>query len=129
MKRAIGKLSWLLLLFPIAACQGTNVPEQRDLLGSWISTGFAQGTIRMTLTETARAVEGAGSWVTTTSAEAFGVSGAVADDEVSLLLEFDGRADINFQGAFTDDDVIEGVLSGSGFQRTPIILDRQDLNE
>ena len=129
MNRSAKFLASVVLALSIGGCQNATVPEQRDIFGSWISRSFPGGTLRMTLTETARAVEGAGSLVTTTSAEAFGATGALADDEISLLLEFDTRGNINFQGFFRDDDVMEGTLSGGGFNRTPVIFDREDLLE
>lgn len=127
MKRSVKLLTFVLLTVVAAGCQNTTVPERRDIFGSWISRSFPEGTLRMTLTETARAVEGAGSYVTETTAEAFRASGALADDEISLLLEFDTRENVNFQGVFTDEDTIEGSLTGGGFSRVPVVLAREDL--
>lgn len=127
MNRSAKFLAPVVLALSLLGCQNATVPEQRDIFGSWISRSFPGGTVRMTLTETARAVEGAGSFVTPTSADAFGASGALADDEISLLFDFDSRENVNFQGYFSDDDVMEGTLSGGGFNQTAIIFDREDL--
>lgn len=116
------------LLLLLTACQTSTTPERREILGSWSSRDFAGGTITMTLTETARAVAGAGSWTTPTEAFAFEAIGALAEDEVSLLFRFAERADINFQGHFDDDDVLDGELTGDGLRGVPVIFDRVDLN-
>ncbi len=129
MTQAIHRIAGVLLLLSALGCQNSNLPERRDVFGSWVSRSLPDGTIRMTLTETARAVEGAGSFVTGNSADAFAATGAIADDEVSLLFRFDDRGNINFQGYFPDDDVMEGTLTGGGFNRLPVIFDREDLND
>ena len=117
----------LLAIGGLTACQTATTPERRELLGSWASSGFPGATIRMTVTETARAVQGAGSWLTLNGAEAFQVSGAFASDEVSLHFEFDGRPDINFQGYFEEADILVGHLTGDEYRRQPIRLEREDL--
>lgn len=117
----------IVLLATVTACQGTTVPERREISGSWASRDFGGGTIRMTVSETAREVRGAGSWITPTEAFAFNVSGALATDEVALLLAFGERTDVSFQGFFQDDDVIVGTLTGDGFRQAPVTFDREDL--
>lgn len=128
MRRTILLLPFLVLA-AFTACQTTTVPERRELLGSWESKGFPGATVRMTLSETARAVRGAGSWLTLLEADAFSVDGALAVDEVSLLFDFDTRPAINFQGYFEDEDVLVGTLTGDGYRRQRITFERQDLLE
>lgn len=125
--RHIARAAVVLVAVVLAGCQTTSVPERRDLLGSWVSTGFPGATIRMTLAETARSVVGAGSWLTLLDAVAFDVIGAIASDEVSLLLRFDDRPDINFQGFFEDEDILSGTITGAGYRRQPVVFEREDL--
>lgn len=81
----------------------------------------------MTVAETARAVAGAGSWVEGGDVLAFRVGGAVARDEVALLLDFEQREDLVFQGFFVTEDELEGVLSGGGVGQVPLSFIREDL--
>lgn len=123
----------LFFLFLAAAaasgCQGATIPERRDIVGSWETKGFTGATIQMTLTETARSVTGAGSWLTVEDDYSFGASGALAVDEVSLLFDFDERPSITFQGYFSEDDVIQGAFTGDGYRRTPVTFERITLSE
>lgn len=122
------KISTILLLAAfLGACQGTTAPERRELLGSWESNNLPGVTIRMTLAETARSVDGAGSWTEDTIALAFRVSGAMARDEVSLFFDFHSRDAINFQGYFADADVLQGRLSGWGYREQAATFTKVDL--
>ncbi len=127
MKKLTATIAAAMLGVLLVGCGGTTAPSRRELLGSWVSTDIPGITIRMTLAETARAVEGAGSWLTAQNAFPFGVSGALARDEVSLLLEFSGREDLNFQGFFQDDDILDGRLSGGEFRDRAITFKREEL--
>jgi hypothetical protein len=115
------------VLFMITGCQTAAAPERRELLGSWVSNDVAGAVIRMTVAETARSVEGAGSWTEAQDADAFRVTGALARDEVALHLDFDDRTDLSFQGYFLDEDNISGTLSGGPFRQTTITFEREDL--
>lgn len=108
-------------------CQTTAGPERRDLLGTWMSDDVPGVTIRLTVAETARAVEGAGAWMETEGAHAFQVSGAFATDELALHLNFAERADVTFLGFFQDEDTLEGTLSGGEFNATPVSFRREEL--
>jgi hypothetical protein len=116
-----------LLAIMLVACQTAAGPERRDLLGSWVSTDIADIVIRMTVAETARSVEGAGSWTEATSGHAFRVTGVLATDEVALHFDFTDRPDLSFQGAFTDEDILEGTLSGGVYRLRTISFEREDL--
>lgn len=117
-------------LTAILGCQGTTTPERRELSGSWETTAFPGATIRMTLTETAREVRGAGSWLTVVDAYGFGIGGALTGDEFSLLFTFDNRPDINFQGSFDGEDILKGRFAGDGYRREQqVIFERIDLSE
>jgi hypothetical protein len=115
------------LVLVLAGCEDTTQPERREVLGSWVSTELPGVTIRMTLAETARSVDGAGSWIDGENAFAFRVAGALARDEVSLHLDFAERESLNFQGFFVHGDRIEGVLTGGQFRGAPLGFERERL--
>jgi hypothetical protein len=116
-----------LLVASLAACQTAAGPERRDLLGSWVSTDITGIAINMTVAETARSVEGAGSWTEATSGHAFRVTGVLAADEVALHFDFTDRPDLSFLGVFTDEDTLEGTLSGGAYRLRTISFEREDL--
>ncbi|MEX2571811.1 MAG: hypothetical protein WD737_10985 [Gemmatimonadota bacterium] len=111
----------------IAGCETTSGPERRDLSGSWIGEEVSGVVIRMTLAETSRSVDGAGSWAGIEATAAFRVTGAMAMDEVSLYLDFDAREAMNFQGVFEDEDTIVGTLYGAPVDQAQLTLSRDDL--
>lgn len=120
-----------LLAFPLLVCVlfavGCNNPtgtQRRSLIGLWTSSQFGNGTVQMTLTEVAREVRGAGNWVRPDQAIAFGISGAHADETVSLLFEFKYEFDINFVGRFTDENTLQGSLTGGTFRGVPVTFVR-----
>lgn len=122
-----------LLAFPLlfslvlaAGCQDPTGSERRSLIGRWTSSGFATTSVEMTLTEVAREVDGAGSWLDPDLATAFRVTGAHADESVSLLLEFEDRPDLNLRAEFTDEDTLVGTLTGGEFRDRPITFVRVD---
>jgi hypothetical protein len=128
MRRHIRVLGLLLGLGMMLGCQAPEEPVRRDILGSWTSQSFGDVTIRMTVAETAREVDGAGIWITATKGYAFVVTGALARDEVSLHFDFDERQDVAFHGFFRDEDRMEGLLSGGEYRATPITFLRQGLD-
>lgn len=119
----------LLYLLLAGGCQNPTDTERRSLIGQWTSTGFAGNTVQMTLTEVAREVDGAGSWVGPESANAFRVSGAHAEETVSLLFQFKYLEDINFLGEFTDEDTLVGTLTGGEYRDRPITFVRVEPEE
>jgi hypothetical protein len=128
MKPRIKLHSIIILALWLGACQGTTVPERRDLLGTWSTEELPGVVIRMTLAETARSVDGAGSWLGPDQALAFRVSGAVARDELSLFLDFNGLEAMNFQGRFQSADVLQGRLNGRGFRDHSVSFTRSNPN-
>src|SRR5690606_20336306 len=103
-------------------------PDSFSISGTWNSDGFALGDFSMTVVETARAVEGAGHRVVGGVATAYRVYGANEGRSASLLLDFDGEPDINFEGEFTRTEggtVLQGLLFGSGFVGEPITFQRR----
>jgi hypothetical protein len=114
----------VLALMVMSGCGDTTGPENRSVLGRWISSDVSGSTFEMTLSETARSVDGAGRWISADTAFAFGVSGAGVGESVSLLFDLDGAPDINFLGEFSDDDTIEGTLAGGEFRARAITFTR-----
>lgn len=114
----------------LAACGNPSEPERRSIIGEWRAMGPGLTQVQMTLTETARAVAGAGSWVEVAEAHAFRVTGAHAERSVSLLLDFDGMPDVNFRGRFSDEDTMDGSLNGGAIRGLEIqfvrVRDAQD---
>ena len=121
-----------LLVFPLLVCvliaAGCDTPagtERRSLVGTWTSTTAPGATLRMTVTEVARSVQGAGSWLDTDQAVAFRVSGAHAEEVVSLLFEFKSTPDVNFTGRFSDANTLQGTLTGGTFRGLPFTFLRE----
>ena len=122
-------LMMTLLIPALAACSDSTGPDSFSISGTWNSAGFATGDFSMTVVETARAVEGAGHRVVGGVATAYRVYGANEGSSASLLLDFDGEPDINFEGEFVsteDGRALEGLLFGSGFVGEPITFQRQE---
>jgi len=122
-------LAILLLLTSLAmgSCSDSTGPQTFSISGTWTSVGFAGADFSMTVVETARAVEGAGYRIAGGQATAYRVVGANAGQRASLLLDFDGQEDINFEGAFErqeDATVLEGLLFGGGYSGAPITFQR-----
>ena len=107
----------------LAGCSNASGPERHSLLGRW-QGDVGTATIEMALSETARAVTGAGRWVSPDGAIAFSVSGTNTGENVSLHLEFEDAPAINLLGAFLDEDVIEGSVAGAGIASQPVTLTR-----
>ncbi|HET7321008.1 MAG TPA: hypothetical protein VFI96_00760 [Longimicrobiaceae bacterium] len=121
-------LACLLGLLLLAGCHNATAPKVFSIVGSWRSDDFAPATIDMTLVETGRSPVGAGRWATNDSVFAFRVTGAHVSNDVSLVFDFDGRADIDFQGSFqdlgNDSTLLAGALYGSGFDGDSLHLFR-----
>ncbi|HEX6069633.1 MAG TPA: hypothetical protein VFZ18_07405 [Longimicrobiaceae bacterium] len=112
-----------------AACDNATTPSSVSIAGSWESVGFTDANFRMTMVETARAVEGAGHRAAAGETTAFRIVGANTGRKASLLLDFDGRDDINFEGEFedrNDETTLEGALFGGGYAGDAIVFRRDD---
>lgn len=120
-------VSFFLAATLLLGCETTNEPVRRELLGSWISDDLPGIVIRMTVAETARSVDGAGTLSDAQASHPFRVTGALAFDEVGLFFSFEERTDLAFLGVFTQEDRIEGVLSGGEFSAAAIAFEREDL--
>ena len=128
MRRRYLSLSILLVLV-IGACSDSTGPDSFSISGTWNSVGFVAADFSMTVVETARAVEGAGHRIEAGNASAYRVFGANEGRTASLLLDFDGEADINFEGEFDRVEgvtVLEGLLFGGGYAGEPISFQRED---
>ena len=125
-----------LLAFPLlvyvliaAGCDNPAGTERRNLAGTWASVTVPGATLRMTITEVARSVQGAGSWLDPNQAIAFRVSGAHAEEVVSLLFEFESIPDVNFSGQFSDANTLQGTLTGGTFRALPVTFVREQTEE
>ena len=118
MRRMIGAVT-LALAMLAAGCGNAAGPERHSLLGRWRSEAVGGATIEMVVSETARAVTGAGRWVVGDSSVAFAVQGTNTGESVSLLFDFDSSPTLNFLGLFIDDDILEGTIVGSGTGSQP----------
>jgi hypothetical protein len=117
------------LVLLAGACDNATTTRSVSIAGSWESVGFTDANFRMTMVETARAVEGAGHRAAAGETTAFRIIGANTGRNASLLLDFDGRDDINFEGEFQDENdvtTLEGALFGGGYDGDPIVFRRDD---
>lgn len=112
-----------------AACDKATEPSSVSIAGSWESVSFSGASFRMTMVETARAVEGAGHRAAAGETAAFRIVGANTGRKTSLLFDFDGRDDINFEGEFerrNSATTLEGALFGGGYNGNAIVFQRED---
>ena len=122
-------LTLLLAAVSLAACSDSTGSESFAISGTWQSVGFADAEFSVTIVETARAVEGAGHRTTPQGTDAFRITGANTGRSASLLLDFDGQEDINFEGEFDRADgevTLTGALFGAGYAGQAIVFQRQD---
>ena len=119
----------LALLCAGAACSSPAAPVDASIIGDWASTGIDTLDIQMTLSETAREINGAGCWVTPTQQMAFEVRGAQVAQSISLLFQFKYSENIHFHGEFlrTAEDTLtmKGELIGGTFRGSDIIFVRR----
>lgn len=128
MRRRYPYLS-ILLVLALGACSDSTGPESFSISGTWNSVGFLNADFSMTVVETARAVEGAGHRIVGGDASAYRVFGANEGRSASLLLDFDGESDINFEGEFDRVEgvtVLTGLLFGGGYSGDAITFQRED---
>jgi hypothetical protein len=119
----------ILLVLVVGACSDSTGPESFSISGTWNSVGFVNADFSMTVVETARAVEGAGHRIQAGDASAYRVFGANEGRTASLLLDFDGESDINFEGEFDrveGETVLVGLLFGGGYSGDAITFQREE---
>jgi hypothetical protein len=119
----------IMLVAQAAACSDSTGPESFSISGTWRSVDFGDAQFSMTIVETARAVEGAGYRMSGGEASACHVIGAHTGREASLLLDFDDRADINFEGEFAREEgetALRGELYGGGYSGQEITFRRAE---
>ena len=122
-------LALLISVLSLTACSDSTGSEAFSISGTWRSVNFADAEFSMTIVETARAVEGAGHRTTPEATDAFRITGANAGRNASLLLDFDGQQDVNFEGEFERADgevTLTGALYGSGYAGEPIVFQQDD---
>ena len=117
------------LLLAGAACSSPAAPDDVSIIGDWTSTGIDSVDIRMTLSETAREINGAGSWLTATEQMAFEVRGAQVAQSISLLFAFKESPNIHFHGEFlrtaSDTLTMSGELIGGSYRGNRIVFVRR----
>lgn len=123
MRRTIGAAA-LAVTMMAGGCADAAGPDRHSLLGRWRSDAAGGATIEMGVSETGRAVTGAGRWISGDSAAAFSIGGANTGESVSLIFEFDTPPSLNFLGVFVGDDVLEGTIVGAGFPSQPARFER-----
>lgn len=119
----------IVLVMLAAACSDSTAPETFSIAGTWRSASFPDAEFSITIVETARAVAGAGYRTSGEEASAFRVSGANTGRMASLLLDFDDREDINFEGEFVREDgttSLRGALYGGGYAGEQISFLREE---
>ena len=118
-----------LLMFSAGCDTPADTGVDFSVLGHWTTTAVDTLDIRMTLSETARNVSGAGSWLTTREALAFRVAGSHVGRSISLLFEFGDTSDITFHGEFlqtaNDSLTMAGQLYGGRFRGSRIVFVRR----
>lgn len=119
----------LLLLLAGGACSSPAAPDDVSVIGDWTSTGIDSVQIQMTLSETAREINGAGSWLTETQQMAFEVRGAQVAQSISLLFAFKDTPNIHFHGEFlrtaSDTLTMTGELIGGTYRGERIVFVRR----
>ena len=129
MRRSFVLSFFALLLFSAACDTPADPADDFSIIGHWTTTAVDTLDIRMTLSETARTVGGAGSWVTSTEALAFKVAGAHVGRSISLLFEFGDGPDVNFHGEFvetaSDTLTMAGQLFGGRYRGSSIVFVRR----
>ena len=119
----------LALLMAGAACSSPAEPVDASIIGDWTSIGIDTLDIQMTLSETAREINGAGSWVTPTQQMAFEVRGAQVAQSISLLFSFKDTPNIHFHGEFlrtaSDTLTMSGELIGGSYRGARIVFVRR----
>jgi hypothetical protein len=123
-------LSALVLL--AAACSTPSTPVDISVNGHWVSIGLDTVAIQMTMSETARTINGAGSWVTPGRAMAFQISGAHVAQSISLFFSFGDHPPVNFHGEFvttaSDTLTMTGQLDGGSYRGASVVFVRKIQN-
>lgn len=119
----------LLLVAPVACSDDSGPPPPPSLADTWTGalTGDAPADITLHLIgEDGGTVQGNGTFtVGATSIVVNVVTGVYTHPNVSFTLRGQGFDDFVYTGAFQGDDLIDGVLNGSGFTDDVVVLFRQ----
>lgn len=112
------------------ACSEDEGPKIPLLSGVWSGTaGDAPAPVavfEMTLSQTEKTVSGEGSIsVNGQLVTEFTVSGTNSHPLVQLTFSAPTFEAANFAGSFTHDDLVEGILNGSGFNGESLSIGRQ----
>jgi hypothetical protein len=95
-----------------------------ELVGAW--QGSADGvTFNFTFEQNGTSVTGTGNVSGAGGTLAVTASGTHSHPNVNFTIAADGFNAATFAGAFTDDRTIDGLLNGSGFVSSQLILRKQ----
>lgn len=118
-------LPLLALALLVGACDsGPTEPKHVSAAGSW--SGTSSGiTVNLTLSETAKTINGSGNLQGGSGSIAVTVTGTNAYPNVSMTLASPGYEAMNFQGTFTNPTTISGAVNGSGFNSFALTLNKR----
>jgi hypothetical protein len=129
MRRPLALLALVFVALGAACENPAQTRTEFSVIGFWSTTDLDTLDIQMTLSETARAINGAGSWVTPTRALAFRVSGARVGRGTSLFFEFGGADNVSFNGEFlqtaNDTLTMAGQLWGGAYRGSRVVFVRR----
>ena len=112
------KYAFPLLLLTLTGCLFGGDPKI-DGVWSGSSTGVSYS---MTVVENDKMVTGSATIIVTGGSIALTVTGTHAHPSVALTLNAAGFQPFSFNGSFETDDLITGLLNGSGFDNEQISL-------
>ena len=134
MRRAV---AWLIAALTIAACgdEGPMEPEGEypDVSGSWIGTGsaginFFDLSLELTQTFSGRITGSGRIQHVVPNQPSFDFTirwGAYGYPDILVALYTPNRVDVSYGGRLIEDNKIEGLMNGSGFNNVPITLTRR----
>jgi hypothetical protein len=134
MRRAV---AWLLAVATLAACSEDSPiepdPEYPSISGSWIGTGsaginFFDLILELTQAPSGRVTGTARLQHVVPNQPSFDFTirwGAYGYPDLVVALYTPNRVDVSYGGRLIDDDRIEGLMNGSGFNNVPITLTRR----
>lgn len=124
--RSIRLFPVVALLLLLGACSdgGTEPRKNPSLNGTWTATAGAY-TLTLDLAEANTSVTGTGTLAAGGGSIPLDVVGTHTHPSVSMTFSSPGFQNVTFQGQFTNDTTIVGVLNGAGFSDYPLTFTRQ----
>jgi hypothetical protein len=133
MRRAV---AWLFAALVSAGCGDTPIEPSSEfptVTGSWIGTGaagvnFFDLSLELTQTSSGRVTGTARLQHVVPNQPSFDFTvrwGAYGYPDILVALHTPDRIDVSYGGRLVEDDKIEGLMNGSGFNNVPITLMRR----